>query len=437
MHAAQARSAPRSDIGEVALTGDSAAGLFAALGGSDLAEGGKALVLSLAPLKAALGPSWDTARAKIHTVLERSAGKHLTGSDIWRAIDDTLYLAATPDKSAIHAMALCHRAARDAVIYFQGRIRPAHLVVSRIPRLTAEAADLTLCSSIELENADIEAVSPPLPPPKPPASPGGAISVQSSPADGDLAAWQLQTSDGQHLRASFAVDPVMDLKAWAMAGHRIESRIMTMGSGVELTAQQRRNLQPWDFEKIDVAALGRGISRLAGGEIPDRPKLIVQLSFASLSNGKARNTLLEMVRDPRKGMKQAAICEIVDVESGVPVGRLVEVASLVRNSFRSIWVQVAPQRQAVETAIAAKITGLTVRASELGDTDQDIAAGLRRFAAMVKRPNTLMIATALPATNLMIDAMSAGFSHATLRARPAPAPAVVEIAAEAEAEPVG
>ncbi len=248
------------------------------------------------------------------------------------------------------------------------------------------------------------------------------MAVAEGAADGELAAWQVHTADGQHLRASFAVDPVMDLKAWAMAGHRIETRIMTMGTGAELAPAQRLYLQPWDYEKIDVAAVERGLSRLKSGHSLERPKLIVQLSFASLSNGKARTNLLDLIRRPECGMKQAAILEIVDIEAGVPIGRLVDVVAMVRGFFRTVWVQVAPSRQAVETAISAKITGLTVTSASLGDDDQAIAAGLRRFASMVKRPNTLMTVTSLPATNLMIDAMSAGFSHATLRTRQSPSP---------------
>ena len=161
------------------------------------------------------------------------------------------------------------------------------------------------------------------------------------------------------------------------------------------------------------------MSRL-NGEIPDKPKLIVQLSFSSLSTGRTRNSLLDLIRDPDHGMKQAAICEIVDVESGVPLGRLTEVAAMVRSFFRGVWVQVEPRKHGVETALASKVTGLTVRAADLGGDDQSIANGMRRFTAMVKRPGFPLIVTSLPAANLMIDAVEAGFSHATLRTRPRP-----------------
>ncbi len=419
MHAAKSKPAPNPDSGDGVLPGGTAASLIDALGGTDLALGGQAVVVSMAPLKEALGAAWGVGRAKIHAAVERCFAKHLTGSDMLRALDDCLYVVATPDKSAVQTLALCHRAMKDTVTYFEGRVRSAHLTVNRITRLDHSGAEFEACTDAELETAVIDARNEPKPlfAPKP-----RAMAVAEGAADGELAAWQVHTADGQHLRASFAVDPVMDLKAWAMAGHRIETRIMTMGTGAELAPAQRLYLQPWDYEKIDVAAVERGLSRLKSGHSLERPKLIVQLSFASLSNGKARTNLLDLIRRPECGMKQAAILEIVDIEAGVPIGRLVDVVAMVRGFFRTVWVQVAPSRQAVETAISAKITGLTVTSASLGDDDQAIAAGLRRFASMVKRPNTLMTVTSLPATNLMIDAMSAGFSHATLRTRQSPSP---------------
>ena len=237
--------------------------------------------------------------------------------------------------------------------------------------------------------------------------------------DADIAG-RLQAGDGQDLRVSFAVDPVMDLKAWAMAGHRIESRIVNLQTDVELTTAQRRSLLPRDFERIDLAALERGLSRVAGVESFDRPRLVIQLSFASLSNGRARAALLDRARELQHVLRHAAICELVDLEPGVPIGRLTEVTSLIRGFFRSLWVQVEPSRAAIEAAHAAQASGLTIRADALGQTPEQIAEGLRSFMSLQKRRNVILVVTSLPTTDLMIDAMVAGFTHATLRAKQAP-----------------
>jgi hypothetical protein len=153
----------------------------------------------------------------------------------------------------------------------------------------------------------------------------------------------------------------------------------------------------------------------------ERPRLIIQLSFASLSNSRARAALLNRAREWQHVLRHAAICELVDVEPGVPIGRLSDVTSLVRGFFRSVWVQVELNRISVDAAFAARASGLTIRAEDLGDNPDQIAIGTRRFIKMVKNRSMFLTVTSLPGTDLMIDAMMAGFTHATLRARPAAA----------------
>jgi|WetSurMetagenome_2_1015567.scaffolds.fasta_scaffold337074_2 hypothetical protein len=218
------------------------------------------------------------------------------------------------------------------------------------------------------------------------------------------------------LRASFAVAPVMDLKAWAMAGHHLESRIVEIGTDVEITTAQRRALPPRDFERIDLAALERGWSRVANLDSYDRPRLILQLSFASLGAGRGRATLLPRARELQHILRQAVICELVDVDPGVPLERLSEVISLVRGLFRSLWLQVEPSRQAIELASAANVSGLTVRAVDLGPDEAAVLQGMQAFVQRVKRPGLLLTVTSLPKPELLMEAEGAGFTHATLRA---------------------
>jgi hypothetical protein len=201
-----------------------------------------------------------------------------------------------------------------------------------------------------------------------------------------------------------------------MAGHRIESRIVNLQTNIELTTAERRSLLPRDFESIDLAALERGLSRLAGVDSFERPRLIIQLSFASLSNGRARAALLDRARELQHVLRHAAICELVDVEPGIPVGRLTDVTSLIRGFFRSVWLQVEPSRATIEAALGAKASGLTVRATDFGEEPEQIAEGLRSFVGLLKRRRALLTVTSLPTTDLMIDAMMAGFTHSTLRA---------------------
>lgn len=373
------------------------------IGRSDLIQHGQALLVSLVPVKEALGPRWEARRTQIYDLVERYFRKHLSPEDLWEQAGETHVLVATPGKSPMLAQALCYRAIKEVLTYFLGEVRAGDLNVSLVTHLSAGQVEVRRYSVAELEKADAESEPRP-PPPEPPAS---SLS--------NLTSWPLQTSDGQNLRVSFAVEPVLDLRAWAMAGHRIESRIMNLQTGVELSAAQRRNLLPRDFEQIDMAALERGMSRLAGGDVPDKPKLIIQLSFASLSNGRARAALLDRAKRMQDVLRHAAICELVDIEPGLPEGRLSEITSLIRNFFRGVWVQVTPQRSLLDAASGARTSGLCVRAADLGVDARRIARGMDGFATMLTGRKTLLVVTSLPNKDLMMGALAAGFTHATLR----------------------
>ncbi len=402
MHAPAVTSPQRKNAPPV-IAEVSAEAIFDLIGNSDLIGKGQAFLVSLAPVKAALGARWEARKTQIYDLVERHARKHLSPTDIWEQASETHFLVATPDTPSVLAQALCYRTLKDVLTYFLGDVNRKDLHVSLVTELTSEHVGVRPYSAAELERADAEATPKTAPQPASPLS--------------NLTSWPLKTADGQDLRVSFAVDPVMDLKAWAMAGHRIESRIMNLQTGVELSSLQRRSLLPRDFEQIDLAALERGMSRLAAAAIPERPNMIIQLSFASLSNGRARATLLNRARELQHVLRHAAICELVDVENGVPAGRLAEVTSLVRSFFRSVWVQVTAERTLIETAVGGKASGVSVRAGDLGDDGESIVRGMQKFMGMVKRPNILKTVTNLPSTGLMIDAQALGFTHATLRIR--------------------
>ena len=386
----------------------SAASMLEAMGRSSLSDDGQALMVSVEAIKTALGPRWAPRRNQVYEVVQRHFRKYLSPTDVWQPASETYFLVVTPNTPPMVAQALCYRALKEVLTFFLGEVNPLHLEVSRVTGISNDRIEMQPCTVAQLEKADLDAVAT--------QTSAAAPSSLSS-----LTSWPLTTADGQNLRVSFAVEPVLDLRAWLMAGHRIESRIMDLQTGFDLTGIERRLLLPRDFEKIDLAALERGMSRLRGAEMPENANLIIQLSFASLSNSRARSALLKQARDMQAALRQAAICELVDFEAGLPVGRLVEVASLVRGFFRGVFVQVEPKRIAVETALSANVFGLSVRAADLGRDSNSITAAANDFVKLLKGRRTFLTATSLPSPDLLVAVLAAGFTHATLRASP-PAP---------------
>ncbi len=381
--------------------------LLEILGRTDLVANGQALLISIAPVKTALGSRWGTRQTQIYDLVERYFRKYLQPDDLCQKVAETCFLIGTPGRSRLIAQAICYRALKDVLSFFLGDVYPKDLEINLIMALSPGRVDARQCSIAELDEAEEHARH---------EDARRASKEEPASALTNLTSWPLVTPDGLDLRVSFAVDPVLDLKAQAVAGHRIESRIINQRTGVELTTEQRRKLLPRDLERIDLAALERAISRLSAHSGGSRPTLIVQLSFASLSNSRSRRILVDRAHELGDRLKRGAICELVDLETGLPGGRLAEVASLVRPMFRGVWAQVRPNRWLVDAAREAGVSGMTARADEMGQDNAAIMSGMSRFMTLAGPTPPCCVVTGLPANELIIAAGEIGVSHATVRA---------------------
>ena len=279
--------------------------LFDLIGQSSLVADGRALLVSIAPIKDALGARWDARSDHIHEVVERHFRKHLAETDICVQASETHVLIGTPDKSTVVAQALCYRALREVLTHFLGAVDRSHLKVNLVTELSSDHIGVRPITPAELERADIEVGLTPSLPPVPPIEPSLNHPTKPSPLN-NLKAWPLRTADGRDLRVSFAVDPVLDLRSGNIAGHRVDSRILDEERHVELGPNGRLGLLPSDFERIDLAALARGMSQLTDRD-RDRPSLVIQLSLMSISNRRARAALLAEARALETVMKRAVI----------------------------------------------------------------------------------------------------------------------------------
>src|SRR5438128_1060681 len=136
------------------LAPENARALFDLIGGSSLVSEGQALLVSLVPVKAALGQKWDTRREQIYESVERHIRKHLSPSDICERASETHFLVATPDRPGVVGQALCYRALKDVLTYFLGQVDPANLQVSMVTSLSADGVEVQTFSPAQLEKAD-------------------------------------------------------------------------------------------------------------------------------------------------------------------------------------------------------------------------------------------------------------------------------------------
>lgn len=386
------------------LTGQGLPELFEMLRRTECVERGEALLLTLEPVKAQLAGKWALRRDSVFDHSERHFRKALAPGDIWARLNDTDVMIACPGTPPVTAQGLCYRALKEVLVHFLGECSDAIVRIERVTELGDGALKTAPLASSELRAAEAR------------LAPVESASAPMSPLS-QLKTAPLRTVDGSEIAVSFAVDPVIDLKTLSLAGHRIEARLLDAVTREPFDSERRRRLLPHDIGRIDQAALERGLAKLNSSGDDTRPWLILQLSFTGLTNTKMRNVLMQQADEARRRMQEAVICELVDVESGVPAGRLREVAALVRPLCRAVFVQLPPTKLALDTVRAAGLPGATFRAADFGHSDEAMGEGMRRFGKLAIGSRPVLTVTGLPNTHLLVPAMGCGFTHATVRAQ--------------------
>jgi hypothetical protein len=289
---------------------------------SSLLSEGKVCLMSLDAIRDRLGLRWAACRDRVYDHAQQSMRKALGPHSFFLRVSETDFLVAQPSVGRIAGQAACLNCLRDVLTYFLGEALLADIVVHEVTslaegRIGAQTLDPTAV------DAEAEALPEAMEPAIRPAAPAAGVM--------SLDRWTpFVAHDGQRLRASCQLEPVIQLKTYARIGYRLKRRILTLPAETPLTRADQQKLTSADLERIDFATLARGLNRLeqeAGGD--RQPSLILPVSFATLSSKRGRATLAEFFRAAQENVQRGLICEVCDIE-GVPPSTLLAVTSLMR-----------------------------------------------------------------------------------------------------------
>jgi hypothetical protein len=212
------------------------------------------------------------------------------------------------------------------------------------------------------------------------------------------------------------VSATIDLSQLAVAGHRIEPKINIEGTDELLPAEARRAFLPRDTLKVDLLVLQRGLARLEGRQRPaERPSLILTVSFLTLSNGNTRNALLDEIERARDAVTKGVIFEVSDFDDGVPAGRLMEIAALLKPFCRSVFARAGQTRASARSLRSLGFSGIVLDSPPATATDVDQSLWLLSMSAGLQGLKGAAIAANLTSTRVLPMAAEAGFTHATVK----------------------
>lgn len=357
-----------------------------------LVDQGKVNLISIAPVIERFGDRWTRKREDIWLHVETFLRRQFRPDDLVARVDDANFLIAQPGREPLSAQTRCANAAADLMKFFLGDPSPHFVRVNVVEAIEGDQMVVAPVPPHRLETI-LHARDPTV---------GLPARVKTTP---------ILTRLGRSVSLTVSLERLLCLQpSPRLIGHQVKVRLFDGASGAPLTAAERARLQPGELADIDVGALKTAIAmraaspRLMGG-------LIVPISYLTLTNSSTRYQLLDEVQRMDPSDARSFGLEIVDLEEGVPSGRLAEMVAIARSRSRGVVC-----RLCVHPMLASKVhaAGATLSAGPPhgGYTEFDLFRLEAPLAAALKNVRTVMLHD-VPAELLPIAAF-VGVTHATI-----------------------
>jgi hypothetical protein len=166
---------------------------------------------------------------------------------------------------------------------------------------------------------------------------------------------------------------------------------------------------------IDEATIAYGALYLPKGDGRSHPPLVLPQSFRTMAARRGRNALIGQAGAATALVKAGVIVELIDAGSGVPSGRLTEIAGLLTSICRGVMGRVTPGKEFVPTFRDARLMGITLDASELAGPDSRIASQILEFGRQARGMAPVLGVHGLSSADFFAIAEVAGLTHAAAR----------------------
>ena len=366
-------------------------------------EEGRINLIGLDAIAERLGDKWEGRQEQVHHHVERTLTRHLEGGGFFQRVSPTDYLVVQPALGKFSAQVSCLLYLRELLTHFLGGAAPE---AADVLEVTSLSGGRIFAAEIDRAYATTAARTEP-----PPVLPDADDTLPTP--------WNPFTAaDGRCLKVSCRLEPVYELKTFAQIGYRIARRVLRMPEGVELTAQELRNLTTADIEKVDLATIARGVSRLRSEQgNAKQPTLFLPVSYTTLASQRGRGPLIARFKEATQGVEKGLVCEITDIE-GVPGSALAAVTVMIKPFCLIVVGKLRdPPRRAAEDLRGVRLQGLAFESGLHPLERAEFTAWAEQAIAQARRVTRSVILHGLSGPEYLGLAGLAGATHASLGAR--------------------
>lgn len=362
-----------------------------------LVKSGRVFVLSLEPLKAAMGARWPGKAETVWETVERALTRRMPAPDQFIRLDETHVLAAVASADAYEGQVRCADVLRSILTFFLGRSVEGDVALSRVSGLDGD--------TVTAEAVDLSAPPPPPAAGAPPAPEPGGLPPQrwTPPLAGRRLLTPFIADDGHNVPLRFDVVPVWRLDQGVISAFALRrwlpNRIESYGDNDRLRM---------DHKMLDGLLPLLDEYRRNGGVFA----LIAPGTFNSASSRRPREDLLSRCADHVELMRQVVVLEIDGFGPGVPGGRIRETAAMMKPFFRVLTACIRSDAEARAAIGDFAFAGMAIDAERIADQRLD---GLVK-AARSRTPNVLVHNVRQTLDEDRLHAL--GVSHVTFRESP-------------------
>jgi hypothetical protein len=364
---------------------------------------GKATMVSLGAVAERLGPRWSARRDLVREHLERNLSRSMGPLGVYQRVSDTDYLIVQPEKSPLAGQMTSLNCLRNTLLHFLGETLIEDTLIHTVTRVGREG--------VYGERLDVTAVD------------AAAKREEADWGDdggeaGAKVPWSpFVASNGKRVRVSCVLEPVFQLKSSKRIGYRVARRVLALPTDAPLTPDDVRRLSSSDIERIDFATIERGLGRLkAEGDAKADLSLILPVSFITLSTGRGRAELVNLLKSAQESVRLGLICEVCDIE-GVPAGALLAAVSLIRPFSLYVFGQLSdPVTSSTSVLKGAGLHGLSLECPHSITGDAEFIGWAKGASAAARRVGKSAILYRLPSFRHAAVAALMGVTHASLRA---------------------
>jgi hypothetical protein len=375
------------------------------LAGTPLAAEGKVCLIGLDAIRDRLAERWPARSAQVYDHVDRTLARHLRIGGWFARVSDVDYLVVQPGLTRYAAQGSCLSYMRDLLGHFLGRYSIGDCKVLEVTRLEA--------GQILAEALDPRAIADAA------RDELRRITAPSSADDTDAirAENPFEAASGERLRVSCRLDPLFSLTGFVQVGYRLNRRVVDEGAGEVLSHDALSRLATADLEKIDLATIARGFSRLKSERAQAvESSLVLPVNFPTLASQKARRALIACLKSARQATPVRVTCEISRLE-GVPSNALYSAVGMMKPFCDGVLGGVEkPQKSTVGPLHGAGLAGVAFNyAGPSGeDPDRMVAALAPSLEAALTVSNRVMVLGLRSARELGFAAVL-GATHATLK----------------------